>query len=205
MRRSGRFQATPTGYFNPRTHVGCDHKHPRSCRRENISIHAPTWGATGGQMTALAWDSKISIHAPTWGATQSANIYILPLLFQSTHPRGVRRHLEWFGVPSMEFQSTHPRGVRHRLSVNRLELQQFQSTHPRGVRLYKVGLPTSSTIFQSTHPRGVRRHLEWFGVPSMEFQSTHPRGVRRSARRSGGSIKNFNPRTHVGCDMEGGT
>ncbi len=37
----------------------------------NISIHAPTWGAT-----VLLLDGKIktriSIHAPTWGATDRA-------------------------------------------------------------------------------------------------------------------------------------
>ena len=55
--------------FNPRTHVGCDTK---LCGREstnNVSIHAPTWGATlckSVMILALC----VSIHAPTWGATQ---------------------------------------------------------------------------------------------------------------------------------------
>ena len=33
-----------------------------------VSIHAPTWGATGGGgvLTEL---KGVSIHAPTWGAT----------------------------------------------------------------------------------------------------------------------------------------
>ena len=34
-----------------------------------ISIHAPTWGATGGQ-GARQGPLRISIHAPTWGATR---------------------------------------------------------------------------------------------------------------------------------------
>ena len=33
------------------------------------------------------------------------------------------------------------------------------------------------------------------------FQSTHPRGVRRSAPFSITQRSNFNPRTHVGCDL----
>ena len=53
--------------FNPRTHVGCDlplvTQHPRS---------------------------RISIHAPTWGATSFIICSFVLLLFQSTHPRGVR-------------------------------------------------------------------------------------------------------------------
>ena len=76
--------------FNPRTHVGCDRTPPRPARRQKISIHAPTWGATYGQhvcnstaifqsthprgvrprsYASLSHTILISIHAPTWGAT----------------------------------------------------------------------------------------------------------------------------------------
>ena len=35
---------------------------------QNVSIHAPTWGATEiGELRGL--HTKVSIHAPTWGAT----------------------------------------------------------------------------------------------------------------------------------------
>ena len=56
-------------YFNPRTHVGCDYRRHNGCRLQTqISIHAPTWGAT--HKARLHADSLcISIHAPTWGAT----------------------------------------------------------------------------------------------------------------------------------------
>ena len=54
--------------FNPRTHVGCD------C---SLLVVSPHWA--------------ISIHAPTWGATKSVLPSSIALLFQSTHPRGVRR------------------------------------------------------------------------------------------------------------------
>ena len=55
-------------YFNPRTHVGCD-------------FVATKYGLT----------SKISIHAPMWGATQWISLLSTLMLFQSTHPCGVRR------------------------------------------------------------------------------------------------------------------
>ena len=121
----------------------------------------------------------ISIHAPTWGATA----YTIPTLgdpqFQSTHPRGVR-HTTLI-VPSclIRFQSTHPRGVRLKVILLVLITFRFQSTHPRGVRHSNPtddrrchadfnprthvgcddGTPTTSlakSLFQSTHPRGVR-------------------------------------------------
>ena len=55
--------------FNPRTHVGCDQvRGGADGLPADISIHAPTWGATivpKGEDRLLF----ISIHAPTWGAT----------------------------------------------------------------------------------------------------------------------------------------
>ena len=53
--------------FNPRTHVGCDDT------RIGIYLH-----------------QEISIHAPTWGATDHRGLLVGLIKFQSTHPRGVR-------------------------------------------------------------------------------------------------------------------
>ena len=58
-------------------------------RNGKISIHAPTWGATSPPPTGYR-GRKISIHAPTWGATQPQLCCRVPVIFQSTHPRGVR-------------------------------------------------------------------------------------------------------------------
>ena len=56
-------------YFNPRTHMGCDESEVMQCpKKQSISIHAPTWGATAINEAAFA-GAYISIHAPTWGAT----------------------------------------------------------------------------------------------------------------------------------------
>ena len=62
----------PTGRFNPRTRVGCD-EYFRNLFSDldNVSIHAPAWGAT-----AL-----------------TVNMEATQLPFQSTHPRGVRHSL----------------------------------------------------------------------------------------------------------------
>ena len=78
--------------FNPRTHMGCDRiwRVPRQGVR--VSIHAPTWGATG-QYQAVRRGTGVSIHAPTWGATGVSSFIVSSiLLFQSTHPHGVRRN-----------------------------------------------------------------------------------------------------------------
>ena len=55
-------------YFNPRSHERSDSNYKSRVKRQNISIHAPTRGAT--QKTAYKPRTKtISIHAPTRGAT----------------------------------------------------------------------------------------------------------------------------------------
>ena len=77
--------------FNPRTHTGCDSllllllpalppfqsTHPHGvrrvsgrlrCRQRDVSIHAPTRGATPRKITKQHL-LKVSIHAPTRGAT----------------------------------------------------------------------------------------------------------------------------------------
>ena len=60
------------------------------CQKGFISIHAPVWGAT--KLDDILKDApKISIHAPVWGATSKLRTTaMLFLIFQSTHPYGVR-------------------------------------------------------------------------------------------------------------------
>ncbi len=103
----------PLDGFNPRPHVGGDWVvcavDPRPL---NVSIHAPTWGATvlaadtprlvscfnprphvGGDLEPVAEVSvkrSVSIHAPTWGATPSMTPIPSLQVFQSTPPRGGR-------------------------------------------------------------------------------------------------------------------
>ncbi len=57
----------------------------------DISIHAPAWGATFDNNNKFA-QVIISIHAPAWGATLATVVWEASIfVFQSTHPRGVRR------------------------------------------------------------------------------------------------------------------
>ena len=79
------------GCFNPRTRVGCDRsRRCQHCRSGYVSIHAPAWGATADARPDGP-EIDVSIHAPAWGATWYAAGDGVPyLVFQSTHPRGVR-------------------------------------------------------------------------------------------------------------------
>ena len=59
-------------------------------RHVEVSIHAPTWGATQEEQ-ASEDKRRVSIHAPTWGATQTTHGSRQDKpRFQSTLPRGER-------------------------------------------------------------------------------------------------------------------
>ena len=146
-------------------------------------------------------DAEISIHAPSWGATRRPLPPASDERFQSTPPRGGRRMSLIISTLSSIFQSTPPRGGRpsHLSEVD--SMLGFQSTPPRGGRPLPVfvddrvqhisihapswgatallpGLPDDLVQFQSTPPRGGRpassREVSVFLI----FQSTPPRGGR---------------------------
>jgi len=144
----------------------------------------------------------VSIHAPARGATNRCYLAYDSMMFQSTHPRGVRRRHIVRVICVRLFQSTHPRGVRQR------DKRVFQkalavSIHApargatiRGIKtdIYRCRFNPRTregcdvkdledpgvTLKVSIHApaRGatlnrVRRYNDNF-----LFQSTHPRGVR---------------------------
>ncbi len=114
VRRLRRYCPSPVSpSFNPRTHTGCDLILSPPYPYTDVSIHAPTRGATASGIAANATarfqsthphgvrhhvslmkqKTSVSIHAPTRGATRTCRIPLrhLALVFQSTHPHGVRR------------------------------------------------------------------------------------------------------------------
>ena len=87
--------------FNPRSHVGSDDNNRKKHEGNRVSIHAPTWGATGLLLVIIIFnkfqstlprgerqtvpqisnaDIVVSIHAPTWGATLIVVVVIVVLI-----------------------------------------------------------------------------------------------------------------------------
>ena len=127
----------------------------------------------------------------------------LPTKFQSTHPRGVRHFgFSEFG-PQWQFQSTHPRGVRHGHIYLSDADAKFQSTHPRGVRLQprpESRVPPDISIHAPTW--GATRSPGGGRTSGRDFNPrTHVGCDDRTGARDVG-CENFNPRTHVGCDVK---
>ena len=133
-------------------------------------------------------------------------ICLVYYLFQSTHPRRVRRSK----LP--EANTIHYFNPRTREGCDRKDLKailevKFQSTHPRRVRLSGNNLAHCKLIFQSTHPRRVRHYIgfDYYArllisihapakgaterttskLKTGAFQSTHPRRVRQGGARFG--------------------
>ncbi len=79
---------------------------------------------------------QISIHAPTRGATSGSIEKIRKGVFQSTLPQGERRRTYERMVDIMKFQSTLPQGERRfRKEQSDYMCLIFQSTLPQGERL----------------------------------------------------------------------
>ncbi len=187
-------------YFNPRTHVGCDF----SQRLADIGVpyfnprtHVGCDPGKDPERPRL----RISIHAPTWGATLVMLVGDTPEAFQSTHPRGVRHNNTKSYEDTLQFQSTHPRGVRHVLNHFLHIATLFQSTHPRGVRL--------AISFLKNKKRDISIHAPTWGATEscrghfQDFRNFNPRthvGCDSPNSPNGSGGANFNPRTHVGCD-----
>ena len=143
--------------------------------------------------------NEISIHAPTWGATLMATRVNICRLFQSTHPRGVRRGLYRSLIALLKFQSTHPRGVRRRVIGRYRDAGNFNPRTHVGCdqgdwqhsphSCISIHAPTwgatantkavvrASSISIHAPTWGATPNKSGFDL-SHEFQSTHPRGVR---------------------------
>ena len=101
------------------------------------------------------------------------------------------------------FQSTHPRGVRRKATGRLRSLHPFQSTHPRGVR--PAGRSRSGWWPCSFNPRtrvGCDLHGVWRAAEHRPV-SIHAPAWGATSRPLPAMAPNasFNPRTRVGCDL----
>ena len=145
------------------------------------------------------------------------------MVFQSTHPSGVRLdagdgtghvlvisiHAPQWGATSwlskivvafINFNPRTPVGCDRHSTHYSLVCQNFNPRTPVGCDLELMLSVGSIVAFQSTHPSGVRLTVPSRPLNFSQFQSTHPSGVRRLVGAVTGVRVDFNPRTPVGCD-----
>ena len=196
--------------------------------RSNVSIHAPAWGATYGYVPVRP-RMPVSIHAPAWGATLMSICSSSPAtLFQSTHPRGVRRRAGRYRPGRGAAVSIHAPAwgaTRSRVSETDISMVSihapawgatpvqnrvfgmFQGFNPRtrvGCDQWRsplvYGIFTVSIHAPAWGATFIRRYL-----PSSIRVSIHAPAWGATPDFNGWLDRHggFNPRTRVGCDWSG--
>ena len=79
------------GDFNPRSHVGSDLDSILHHTRLEISIHAPTWGATRQHIPGVTATRHFNPRSHVGSDTESLCRFMIGWRFQSTLPRGERQ------------------------------------------------------------------------------------------------------------------
>ena len=149
---------------------------PFGFRHRDVSIHAPTGGATfrllarpaaqGFQFTrprgarrgeAIApFDLVVSIHAPTGGATRGWTGKQTETEVSIHAPTGGATVESWSCPPVTVFQFTRPRGARLRRPADAASRPRFNS-RAHGGRDQGEMVEKVEAKFQFTRPRGARR------------------------------------------------
>ncbi len=164
-----------------------------------ISIHAPTWGATPGERRAvpaklyfnprshvgsdenflkLRRRFEISIHAPTWGATIAKKVGCCFIKFQSTLPRGERRHYRRAYVYHSHF---NPRSHVGSDTPSRAD------AIPLTISIHAPTWGATSFVIRFVVGVIISIHAPtWGATPGVWGAHKYP--------------ENFNPRSHVGSD-----
>ena len=166
-------------HFNPRTPVGCDvAQMVENGATVKISIHAPQWGATNRRdQYPISW--TISIHAPQWGATR--------------HERTEERR-SIISIHAPQWGATAGGGGDELAALISIHAPQWGATGEALVGGEPVDISIHAPQWGATFAALIMR-------PALVFQSTHPSGVRQApATCSSCRMRNFNPRTPVGCD-----
>ena len=146
--------------------------------------------------------SRISIHAPQWGATPAFVTTRRTLIFQSTHPSGVRPVNATTLYNTIQFQSTHPSGVRPPDTLQPTTALEISIHAPQWGATVTGGENLRGEHFNPRTPVGCDYINNQRADLAQLFQSTHPSGVRlRRFRPSAPRSPYFNPRTPVGCDF----
>ena len=201
VRLDSEFCATSPIYFNPRTHVGCDRKREDLRKWYIISIHAPTWGATS--LPSRPRTCLTNFNPRTHVGCDSSSI----ISDFSKHYFNPRTHVgcDFGDVPEslrkLIFQSTHPRGVRPSHGSVALHTYYFNPRTHVGCDALQERIQQDFIDFNPRTHVGCDGNLKVMTFAIITFQSTHPRGVRLLVAVRLRPLSHFNPRTHVGCDL----
>ena len=185
--------------FNSRARMGRDSAPPKYEEVDEVSIHAPAWGATITKMRD-AVRAHVSIHAPAWGATHPDD-GLWHRYFVSIHaPAWGATQNSSTKHAARRFQFTRPHGARRNDFNHLLKVFLFQFTRPHGARLrVRRFLRDGRHVSIHAPAWGATHNLRISSFPN-SFQFTRPHGARRPCGVSSGDKGCFNSRARMGRD-----
>ena len=157
--------------------MGRDSSSPAAAARSRqVSIHAPTWGATE-KIVIIPVKRGVSIHAPTWGAT------INKVMYNGISCFNPRAHVGR-DVARQHPPQQHP-GFNPRAHVGRDAEASAAKPHPK-VSIHAPTWGATMCAPRGRSPGSVSIHAPTWGATQLcrqintaqQFQSTRPRGAR---------------------------
>ena len=133
------------------------------------------------ELDALAREAEVSIHAPTWGATRLQSQVVTARQFQSTLPHGERPTV--IVASLMQCVSIHaPTWGATPRCANRLRARQVSIHAPTwGATFITLFRPVPPKVSIHAPTWGATRSGSC-NLDSVEFQSTLPHGERHGVR-----------------------
>ena len=173
-------QLDPSYCFNPRTRVGCDGNRcavarPSRCFNPRTRVGCDTCAAVSvGWLAGFNPRTRVGCDQPRLTSSTIRrsfnprtrvgcdNPFVRDksgrLMFQSTHPRGVRRRDMRFIICESNVSIHAPAWGATSLTIdNRIVLNGFNPRTRVGCDMIPLNNATETQMFQSTHPRGVRQ------------------------------------------------
>ena len=127
---------------------------------KQVSIHAPTGGATIRSLCACATCACFNPRAHGGRDSSSQQTSSTSILFQSTRPRGARRYAACRRFPPSRCFNPRAHGGRDDLVFNHTcDVRSFNPRAHGGRDSTHTAAATSPPAFQSTRPRGARLFL----------------------------------------------
>ena len=206
--RVGRDRASSKSFsafrsFNSRARVGRDLAASALADGENVSIHAPAWGATNGRIAHRRFGS-VSIHAPAWGATRRSrkrNGWIERFNSRARVGRDTKHAALVEKCPCFNSRARVGRDRAHRAPQAPAEVSIHAPAW--GATSKRSRSDTHSSSFNSRARVGRDKDCKMVYDLEKLFQFTRPRGARRSPLTRDARKLRFNSRARVGRDAEG--
>ena len=191
--------ASSTTDFNPRSRMGSDHLLIDDARTTN-NFNPRSRMGSDPQQPLLRIQDQISIHAPAWGATKKFFSTKTSSLFQSTLPHGERRKPFSQSARYFYFNPRSRMGSDTKSASLSASTGTFQSTLPHGERQTAYCPAVQTWAFQSTLPHGERPATNIRLIHLINFNPRSRMGSDRLVAACDGGQADFNPRSRMGSD-----